>query len=286
MRMFNYAYMNNQIYIVGEDNIQKLNSLEQGGISILQIVNPLITAILWAKLGMMVTQWMAVLVSIIGVSLLPQVKYHNMLKMADVMALPNLKTVWHDIFQRSTVRKIFLLETCVGIFLVSEVVALPYIIVTNNYASVSFLGMIQGLIGIGSILGAALAYAKHVYTPLKVLKYTTLAIGILYSIQGLAFTLPIKSLVIASIIILNLLISLINTFTAPISYTVLQTSLSDNTRADVLTWYYTAQECVYPLGALLVSILMPIISPANLYLSYGLSIISIVLLVMGRLKNP
>ncbi|MBM7544816.1 hypothetical protein JOC59_001547 [Weissella beninensis] len=278
--------MNNQIYIVGEDNIQKLNSLEQGGISILQIVNPLITAILWAKLGMMVTQWMAVLVSIIGVSLLPQVKYHNMLKMADVMALPNLKTVWHDIFQRSTVRKIFLLETCVGIFLVSEVVALAYIIVTNNYASVSFLGMIQGLIGIGSILGAALAYAKHVYTPLKVLKYTTLAIGILYSIQGLAFTLPIKSLVIASIIILNLLISLINTFTAPISYTVLQTSLSDNTRADVLTWYYTAQECVYPLGALLVSILMPIISPANLYLSYGLSIISIVLLVMGRLKNP
>lgn len=286
MRMFNYAYMNNQIYIVGEDNIQKLNSIEQGGISILQIVNPLITAILWAKLGMMVTQWMAVLVSIIGVSLLPQVKYHNLLKMADVMALSNLKTVWHDIFQRSTVRKIFLLETCVGIFLVSEVVALPYILVTNNYASVSFLGMIQGLIGIGSILGAALAYAKHVYAPLKVLKYTTLAIGILYSIQGLAFALPIKSLVIASIIILNLLISLINTFTAPISYTVLQTSLSDNTRADVLTWYYTAQESVYPLGALLVSILMPIISPANLYLSYGLSIISIVLFVMGRLKNP
>ena len=55
MRMFNYAYMNNQVYIVGEENIQKLNSLEQGGIAILQIINPIITASLWIWLKMSAT---------------------------------------------------------------------------------------------------------------------------------------------------------------------------------------------------------------------------------------
>ena len=216
----------------------------------------------------------------IGMFLLPKVKYHHLLPIEEMAPLPKLKMVWQNIFQTPTVKKIFLLETLVGIFLVAQVVGLPYILVTNRYISAHWLGLVQGIIGSGSILGAAIAYSKNIFHPLKVLKYTTILMGILYLIQGLSFNLPTKTLIIISIIIINISISFIDTFTAPISYTVLQTSLTDDTRADILTWYYTFQELVYPIGSALISLLMVIISPMSLYLIYGSAIILISLVIM------
>lgn len=285
MRIFNYAYMNNQIHIVGEDHIQQLNALEQGSISVLQIVNPIITALLWAWISLPNTLWVAVGISLIGIVLLPRVKYQGVRSADDNAALPSFKMVVASVLKQPTVRKVFLLETLLGIFLVSEIVAIPYILVTGGFVTEKYLGLVQGIAGIGAVVGASVAFFKKTPNALKILRVTTVSIGALYLILAFMFGITSKSAALVAVVVVSMVISLISTFASPISYTAMQTSLSEETRADVITWYYTIQEMVYPIGAALVSILMVGISPTKLYLLYGFMIILIGLVVMRGKQN-
>ncbi|MCM0599137.1 MFS transporter [Weissella fabalis] len=251
----------------------------------LQIVNPIITALLWAWISLPNTLWVAVGISLIGIVLLPRVKYQGVRSADDNAALPSFKMVVASVLKQPTVRKVFLLETLLGIFLVSEIVAIPYILVTGGFVTEKYLGLVQGIAGIGAVVGASVAFFKKTPNALKILRVTTISIGALYLILAFMFGITSKTVALVAVVVVSMVISLISTFASPISYTAMQTSLSEETRADVITWYYTIQEMVYPIGAALVSILMVGISPTKLYLLYGFMIILIGLVVMRGKQN-
>lgn len=288
MRLFNYAYMSNQLYIVGEENIQKLNSLEQGSISILKIINPAIAAIIWGIIGLQQSLFIAAIISLLGIYILKNVTYptkndHN-LSTSDQKKPGFIKTM-ATIKKHRIVNRIFILESLTGILFVSEIVALPYILVHENIITSQNLGLIQGIIGCGSVIGAIVAYRKKVKNTLSTLKYTTVAVGTLYILLAATFYQIIYPITIIFVAVLGVLIGILNTFSGPIGYSKLQLVLSDDDRSDVLTWYFTVQELVYPIGSILVSSLLNVISSTTIYLIYGLAIIAIGLLTMKGVNH-
>lgn len=290
MRLFNYAYMSNQLYIVGEENIQKLNSLEQGSISILKIINPAIAAIIWGIIGLQQSLFIAVIISLLGIYILKNVTYptkndHDHTLSTSDQKKPGFIKTMATIKKHRIVNRIFILESLTGILFVSEIVALPYILVHENIITSQNLGLIQGIIGFGSVIGAIVAYRKKVKHTLSTLKYTTVAVGTLYILLAATFYQVIYPITIIFVAVLGVLIGMLNTFSGPIGYSKLQLVLSDDDRSDVLTWYFTVQELVYPIGSILVSSLLNVISSTTIYLLYGLSIIAIGLLTMKGVNH-